>query len=115
MNIAIMKLITFKSLLCFFIAYSSALSVQAQDKEAGKNKANVCATCHGIDGISTLPVAPHLAGQPESYVKDQLKAYRDGKRVNDMMSLLAKPLSDKDIDDLAAWYSSIKINATLPK
>ena len=76
--------------------------------------AQPCATCHGANGLSTLVNAPHLAGQPAIYVAEQLKAYRSGKRQNEVMNVVAKPLSDADIDALAAWYSSIKIEVKLP-
>ena len=82
---------------------------QARDAVAGKAKAGICATCHGALGISQLPNAPHLAGQPAIYVAEQLKAYRSGKRANEVMAVIAKPLTDQDIDDLAAWYASIQI------
>ncbi|MFC5067005.1 c-type cytochrome [Flaviflagellibacter deserti] len=84
------------------------------DAAAGKEKAAVCTTCHGADGISQLPNAPHLAGQPEVYVVEQLKAYRSGARKNEMMTVIAQPLSDQDIDDLAAWFASIQVTATVP-
>lgn len=58
-----------------------------------------------------MPTAPNLAGQPENYLAEQLKAYRSGKRVNEMMSLIAKPLSDDDIAALAAWYASVIVEA----
>ena len=77
--------------------------------EAGKLKARACTVCHGPMGIATLPQAPNIAGQPEGYLVEQLKAYRSGKRANEMMSLMAKPLSDEDITDLAAWFASIKV------
>jgi cytochrome c553 len=77
---------------------------------AGKAKAEaVCAACHGSKGYSQLPNAPHLAGQPEIYVKEQLKAYRSGKRAHEVMAVIAKPLTDDEITNLAAWYSSIEI------
>ena len=76
---------------------------------AGRQKANACAVCHGPLGLSTLPDAPNLAGQPALYVAAQLKAYRGGTRQHEVMSLMAKPLSDADIDDLAAWYASLKV------
>jgi cytochrome c553 len=77
---------------------------------AGKAKADaVCAACHGANGYSQLPNAPHLAGQPEIYVKEQLKAYRNGKRAHEVMAVIAKPLTDDEINNLAAWYSSIEI------
>jgi cytochrome c553 len=79
----------------------------AGDVAAGKARAGMCATCHGALGISQLPNAPHLAGQPEIYTIEQLKLYRNGKRSNEVMAVIAKSLSDKDIEDLAAWYGSI--------
>lgn len=79
----------------------------------GKTKAEAqCNVCHGANGMSQMPNAPHLAGQPEIYVSEQLKNYRSGKRANEVMGVLAKPLSDDDIANLAAWYSSIEIKAT---
>lgn len=59
--------------------------------------------------MSTLNEAPNLAGQPEIYLIEQLRAYRSGKRQNEIMSIMAKPLTNADIDDLAAWYTSIKV------
>ncbi len=85
------------------------------DAAAGRTKAAVCVTCHGLDGMSRLPNAPHIAGQPELYVTEQLKAYRAETRKDPMMTIISKPLSDQDIDDLAAWYASIKVMATLPQ
>ena len=72
-------------------------------------KAAPCATCHGAEGISTAPDAPNLAGQPPGYLADQLKAFRDGKRVHPVMNVVAKPLTDADIEQLAAWYAAIAI------
>ena len=85
-----------------------ATAVQA-DPERGRQKAQMCATCHGPMGIASMPNTPHLAAQPEIYVREQLKAYRSGKRGHDIMTLIAKPLTDAEIDDLAAWYASLKI------
>jgi cytochrome c553 len=84
------------------------------DPQAGRAKAAACGLCHGPSGISTAPATPNLAGQPVVYVEEQLKNYRDGKRRHEVMGIIAKPLSDAEIADLAAWYASIKIEATLP-
>lgn len=81
----------------------------AGDKSAGQQKAKVCVTCHGAQGISQLPNAPNLAGQPEIYLVEQLQAFRSGKRSSEVMAVIAKPLSDQDISDLAVWFSSIEI------
>lgn len=84
----------------------------AANVNAGKTRAAAaCSVCHGQLGLSTLPNAPHLAGQPQIYLSEQLRNYRSGKRSHEVMSLIAKPLSDQDIEDLAAWYASIEIAA----
>lgn len=71
--------------------------------------------CHGQLGISNTPDAPHLAGQPALYVATQLRAYRSGARKHEVMAVMARPLSDDDIDNLAAWYASIRIEAQSPR
>lgn len=86
----------------------------ARDPVAGKARAGMCATCHGPLGLSQLPNAPHLAGQPAIYIVEQLKNYRSGKRQNEMMNVMAKPLSDQEIEDLAAWYASLQITVSAP-
>ena len=80
----------------------------------GRAKAQACAVCHGPLGVSTAPDAPNLAGQPRIYVAQQLKSFRDGKRQHEVMSVIAKPLTDDDIADLAEWYASISIEARKP-
>jgi cytochrome c553 len=80
----------------------------AGDIAAGKTKAASCAGCHGSDGISANPLWPNLAGQKAPYLVKQLKAFRDGGRQDPMMSAMARPLSDADIENLAAYYSSLK-------
>ena len=92
-----------------FILVFCAGAAQARDSVAGKAKAGMCASCHGPLGMSQLPNAPHLAGQPAIYLAEQLKNYRSGKRPHEVMAVIAKPLTDTDIDDLAAWYASIQI------
>jgi cytochrome c553 len=87
------------------------LQVLAQNASAGKDKAGMCATCHGPTGLSQLPNAPHLAGQPAIYFIEQMKNFRSGKRPNEVMAVIAKPLTDQEIEDLAVWYASIEITA----
>jgi cytochrome c553 len=81
------------------------------DSASGKAKARACAVCHGALGVSVAPDAPNLAGQPERYVVEQIRAYRSGKRSHEVMSVVAKPLSEDDIADLAAWFASLQIDA----
>ena len=90
-------------------------TVTAQaDAGAGKTKARACAVCHGPLGVAVAPDTPHIAGQPERYLSEQLKAYRSGKRSHEVMSVMAKPLTDDDIRDLAEWFSSLAVEAKPP-
>lgn len=95
-------------------AVPAATSALAGDLAAGREKAQVCQTCHGIDGIATMPMAPNIAGNNELYLRKQLEAFRSGQRTDEMMSVVAEGLSDEDIADLAAWYSAIEITVKLP-
>ncbi|MFN4003568.1 MAG: c-type cytochrome [Hylemonella sp.] len=88
----------------------AAAGAAQADVAAGKARAAVaCAVCHGPQGLSMQPNVPHLAGQPEVYLVEQLRNYRSGKRHHEVMSVIAKPLSDQDIEDLAQWYASLQI------
>ena len=84
------------------------ISMAGGDAAAGKAKSATCAGCHGAAGISANPLWPNLAGQKEAYMVKQIKAFREGKRSDPMMSPMAKPLSDADIDNLAAYFASLK-------
>ena len=75
------------------------------DPAAGKAKSTVCSACHGADGNSVNPEWPSLAGQHPNYIVSQLKAYKDGTRVNPLMSAQAMTLDDSARADLAAFYA----------
>ena len=79
------------------------------DPGAGKQKAQICAACHGPDGNSVNAMWPSLAGQGAEYLRKQLLDYRSKTRVNDQMSPMAANLSDADIADLAAYFAGQKI------
>jgi cytochrome c553 len=97
-----------------FACLAAGAAAHAQDAAAGKARAAACTVCHGPQGIAVAPDTPNLAGQPASYLAEQLKAYRSGARKHEIMTLMAKPLADVDIANLAAWFSSIKVEATAP-
>jgi cytochrome c553 len=97
------------------LAVIAAMPAAAADAAAGKAKAAACAVCHGAAGLSITPDAPNLAGQPEMYVTAQLRAYKSGARKHEVMSLMAQPLSDADIVNLAAWFASIRVEAKPPE
>lgn len=85
-----------------------SLSAQAGDIEAGKAKSAVCAACHGAEGISANPLWPNLAGQKEAYLVKQIKAFKSGERKDPSMAPMVAGLTDADIENLAAYYASLK-------
>lgn len=100
-----MKKIASVLIVSTFLGMSS--SVLAGDAAAGKAKAATCAGCHGAAGVSNNPLWPNLAGQQTAYLVKQMKAFRDGTRNDPMMTPMAKPLSDADIENIAAYYNSL--------
>lgn len=93
----------------------AAAAAGAATPAAGRAKAlATCAVCHGQDGLSMQPNVPHLAGQPALYLTEQLRQYRSGKRQHEVMSVIAKPLTDAEIEDLAAWFSSLQVRVEPP-
>lgn len=99
-----------KKLVTLALLLSAALMVTAAgadgDAQAGKGKAAVCGACHGADGNSVGAQFPKLAGQNASYIATQLANFKSGKRQNPIMSGQAAALSEQDMQDLAAWFSS---------
>jgi cytochrome c553 len=103
----------FSIILITVIASVLPSAAHAADVAAGKAKASMaCAMCHGPLGQSMQPNVPSLSGQPEVYVVEQLRNYRSGKRMHEVMSLMAKPLTDVDIDNVAAWYGSLRVEVS---
>jgi len=94
------------------LASATILSMAASlpalaDAEAEQMAKTLCAGCHGPNGISTNPIWPNLAGQKAEYTAIQLRAYRDGKRKDPNMNGLAQPLTDDQINELAAYYAKL--------
>ena len=90
---------------------SLLLSVSASaagDAAAGKAKSGVCGACHGPDGNSSNPLWPNLAGQHAAYLIKQLKDFKSGARKDPVMAPMASPLSDQDMENLAAYFTSQK-------
>ena len=83
----------------------------AADLEQGRTKSLGCQACHGGDGIGTAPDIPNLAGQKAPYIEAQLVAFRAKDRKHDLMNAIAAQLADADIEDLAAFWSSLAVGA----
>ncbi len=86
-----------------------AMSVQAAgDPEAGKAKAQACIACHGVNGVSTNPAWPKLAGQGAGYTAKQLADFKAGKRNEPLMVAQVASLSPQDMADLGAYFEAQK-------
>jgi cytochrome c553 len=91
------------------LALLAALPAMAGDPVAGRTKANTCMGCHGIPGYTNAyPTyrVPKLGGQPPEYLAAALKAYKSGERPHKTMQAQAASLSDRDIDDIAAYLAA---------
>jgi len=92
-----------------FLALATMTAWADGDVKAGRLVAEKCQVCHGIDGQAVIAEAPNLTAQKELYLLIQLTAFRSGERKNEMMGVVAPSLSDKEIADVAAYYSSIPV------
>lgn len=90
------------------LLWFGTMPVSAADIAAGEQKAETCSGCHGPKGKSSNPQWPNLAGQQSNYIINQLNAFKDGTRNNPVMQPMAANLSDEDIANLAAYYSTQK-------
>jgi len=87
--------------------YLTASLAHAGDAAAGKARSIPCLACHGAEGVSDHYLWPNIAGQSEGYLAKQMRDFRDGARHDPWMSPMARNLSDADISDLAAYFSSL--------
>ncbi|BCO32270.1 cytochrome c [Thiohalobacter sp. COW1] len=103
------KPFVFAALLSVSAAMAAPGALAAGDASAGKEKSSTCVACHGADGNSANPEWPKLAGQHPDYLVKQLKEFKAGERENQTMAPMAAPLSEQDMQDLAAYYAAQQI------
>lgn len=108
-----------KCLKLFVLLAATAVShaMAAGDVDAGKEKSQPCAACHGPDGNSPSGEWPSLAGQGEKYLVEQIQAFKAGDRQNALMAPMVANLSEQDMADLAAYFSAqtIKVGQADPE
>ena len=97
------------------LATLSANSLASGDAEAGQTKSATCMGCHGLAGNSTMPNFPKLAGQGEGYILKQLQEFKSGARDNAIMAGVVALLSEQDMMDIAAYYSTQTISENSAK
>ncbi|GMR21654.1 MAG: hypothetical protein BMS9Abin36_2258 [Gammaproteobacteria bacterium] len=98
--------VNFVAAVCVLLGIAGSAQA-AGDAAAGKAQSTKCAGCHGADGKGQGNNPP-LAGKDAQYFVKQMRDYRSGARKHSLMNMMAKPLSDQDIADLAAYYASLK-------
>jgi cytochrome c553 len=96
------------------LSAAAACSSAAADLAAGKEKAEICAGCHGENGISQIENIPSLAAQPDLYVQWQLVFFRSGTRKNEQMQPIVEQIDNEDIRNLGAYFASLAPPKPLP-
>jgi cytochrome c553 len=91
------------------VASMSGSLAASPNPTSGRHLAAGCAACHGSDGLSVDNSIPNIAGQHYVYLVQQLADFKSGARVSPLMTEFARPLSDQQIADLAAYYASMPI------
>src|SRR5260370_31971685 len=99
-----MRIVLGGALLAFMVCGSSA---HAADVAAGKQKAEICAGCHGENGISQTENIPSLAGQLDQFIQWQLVFFRSGARKNEQMQPIVEQITNDDIRNLGAYFASL--------
>lgn len=102
-----MKKTALLAMTCMWLSHTvlAQTPLAAGDPAKGQEKSATCTACHGADGNSSNPEWPSLAGQHADYIAKQLQDFKSGARANAVMSGMAAPLSDEDMQDLAAYYA----------
>lgn len=88
------------------LALVSTHTLAAGDVALGQVKAATCIGCHGVNGNSMVPSFPKLAGQSEAYLLKQLREFKTSDRIDAMMAGMVAPLTDADMQNIAAYYSA---------
>ena len=99
--------------LSYFLVFLSLFSSSSHsaDIKAGEELAKKCTACHGAKGVSNNSQWPSLAGQQPAYLSAQLKAFKNGSRKNPLMKNMVSNLSEQDFNNLAAYFSSLKVGS----
>ena len=97
------------ALVCLGLAFANtaaAADAIVGSADAGATKAAVCTACHGVNGNSTNPEWPNLAGQNAAYMREQLAMFKARKRINEIMYPIVAPMSEQDFADVAAFFAA---------
>jgi len=107
MVVPVMRRFLRNSLCATALSVVLSVSSPAADLEAAKKKAELCATCHGENGISQMENTPSLAGQPDQFIQWQLVFFRSGARKSEAMQPIVEEITNDDIRNLGAYFASL--------
>jgi cytochrome c553 len=97
------------ALVCMGLAFANTAASAdtiTGSADAGGTKAAVCTACHGVNGNSSNPEWPNLAGQNAAYVREQLAMFKARKRINEIMYPIVAQMSEQDFADVAAYFAA---------
>jgi cytochrome c553 len=83
------------------------ITADAVSTKTAPTIATVCAPCHGLDGVGRDVEIPNIAGQHSIYLREQLLAFKSGRRKHPEMYFVGRHLTDSEIDELVAYYSTL--------
>src|SRR6516165_1165415 len=101
------SLLSFRGFALACLALAPVALHAAADIAAGREKAEICAGCHGDNGISQTENIPSLAGQPDQFIQWQLVFFRAGTRKNEQMQPIIEQIDNTDIRNLGAYFASL--------
>tara|TARA_B110001452_G_scaffold218805_1_gene190638 strand:- start:88 stop:456 length:369 start_codon:yes stop_codon:yes gene_type:complete len=111
-----------KFFLIILVLFTPSVFAEELSKEMQNGKLKVqtvCVTCHGMNGQATgagnSVIIPNITAQEKNYMVARLKAYKAGEIKHPQMSVVAQMLTEQDINDVAEWYSKIKIQIFDPE
>ena len=105
--VVVMRRLVLRTLGATALSAALTAAAPAADLEAAKKKAELCATCHGENGISQMENVPSLAGQPDQFIQWQLVFFRSGARKNEQMQPIVEQINNDDIRNLGAYFASL--------
>ncbi len=98
----------------WLLAYSPFYHAGMIDKK-GMEAWEICALCHNANGISRMAKFPKLAGQKADYLEKQIRAFREGRRLNDggQMQSIVSEITQEDVAQIAAYFASLPADTDL--
>jgi cytochrome c553 len=106
-SMGILRRLSLEGICAIAVSVAMTVTSPAADLAAGRKKAELCAGCHGEDGVSQTVNVPSLAGQPDQFIQWQLVFFRSGARKSEQMQGVVEQIDNDDIRNLGAYFASL--------